>query len=205
MKTSLKFAKSALNKKLVLLAFAGFAAATTNAQIQIGVKGGLNLSSYGGSYSSGTSTLVGFHLGGLVKIPLVEQFSLQPELVYSTQGAKLNSDGVSASLHDNYLNIPVMFKYTHESGFFAETGPQLGFLLSAKEKIGDNSTDRKGSFKSTDFSWDFGIGYLLKPANVGINLRYNVGLANVDNTGDNLTLRNNVFQIGIFYLFKGSR
>ncbi len=28
----------------------------------------------------------------------------------------------------SYINVPVLFKYQHSSGLFAETGPQIGFL-----------------------------------------------------------------------------
>ena len=31
-----------------------------------------------------------------------------------------------------YLNFPVVVRYLHESGFFAEAGLQPGILLSAK-------------------------------------------------------------------------
>ena len=80
---------------------------------------------------------------------------------------------------------------------------QIGFLLSAKASAGGTSVDVKSDFKSTDFSWAFGLGYLTT-ANVGIDARYNLGLSNIENTsGTNSTgtLKNTVIQIGVFYLF----
>jgi hypothetical protein len=141
------------------------------------------------------------HLGGLVNIPVASQLSVQPELVYSGQGAKSGD----LSVHNHYLNVPVLLKYTHESGFFGETGPQLGFLLSSKLKQGGNSTDWKSNYKSTDFSWAFGVGYLIRPAKVGINLRYNLGLTNIESNSTNGSLKNSVFQIGVFYVFSTIR
>jgi len=61
----------------------------------------------------------------------------------------------------DYVNIPVLFKYNNPGGFFAETGPQLGFLISAKAKSGSVSFDAKSNYKSTDFSWAIGAGYLI--------------------------------------------
>jgi hypothetical protein len=40
---------------------------------------------------------------------------------------------------------------------FAETGPQIGFLLSGKEKVDGNTFDDNES-QPIDFSWAFGIG-----------------------------------------------
>ncbi len=72
----------------------------------------------------------------LASIPLFSTCSLQPEVLYSGQGAKFSDSLVTGKLNYGYLNVPVLFKYQHASGLFAETGPQVGFLLSAKEKVG---------------------------------------------------------------------
>jgi hypothetical protein len=110
-------------------------------------------------------------------------------------------------LNSGYLNIPVLFKYGHSSGFFGETGPQLGFLLSANVKSGGTSTDVKSSYQSKDFSWAFGLGYFLNPVNIGIDARYNLGLTNLNKggTGATGTVKNSVFQVGVFYLFGKSK
>jgi hypothetical protein len=130
---------------------------------------------------------------------------LQPELNYSMQGAKGTSSGQDFTLAQNYLNVPVLLKYNHESGFFAETGPQIGFLMSAKVSGGGVSMDVKSDYKSTDFSWAFGVGYLIKSVNAGIDVRYNLGLSNNEASGSSSggTQKNSVIQIGVFYLFGG--
>ncbi|MFI5123999.1 MAG: porin family protein [Chitinophagales bacterium] len=188
-------------KKLYLLLLAGFSLAAADAQIQFGVKAGANFATLTGSDASGAKMKVGFQGGALVAIPLFNEFSLQPELMYSGEGAKYSANGVSGTLNSNYLNVPVLFKYNNASGFFAETGPQIGFLLSAKSKIDGQSYDAKSSYKSTDFSWAFGLGYLLRDMNIGFDARYNLGLANVEANSNNGTLKNSVIQVGVFYLF----
>lgn len=191
----------------MIVCLAGLSCLSCNAQVQFGVKAGANFSTLTGSDVSGAKTKVGFQGGVLVGVPLAGSFCLQPEVNYSMQGAKASTSGADFSLSQNYLNVPVLFKYKHESGFFAETGPQIGFLMSAKLSGGGNSVDVKSDCKSTDFSWAFGLGYLVKSVNAGIDARYNLGLTNNETSGSNSngTVKNSVIQVGIFYLFGSSK
>jgi hypothetical protein len=191
-------------KKLVVLVLTAGAFYTASAQVQFGVKAGANFATLSGSGSDGAKTKVGFHGGAFAHIPLMNSFFLQPELVYSAQGATATEDGTDVSLNQNYLNIPVLAKFHHESGLFCETGPQMGFLLSANVKAGGMSQDVKSSYKSTDFSWVFGVGYTLSSMPVGIDARYNLGLSNIPaESSTDHTVKNSVFQIGLFYMFGG--
>jgi Outer membrane protein beta-barrel domain len=190
-------------KKILLLFLTIASVASANAQIQFGLKAGANFCMVSGKGTTGTKymTYTGYYGGALVAIPVVGQFSLQPELVYSAEGANIEGDG-NFTLNSAYFNIPVMIKYNHPSGFFLETGPQLGFLLSAKVKSGSFNEDVKSSSQSTSFSWAFGLGYLILPVNLGIDARYNLGLTNLANNGNYLSnIKDNVIQIGLFYVF----
>ncbi|MEO6962549.1 MAG: porin family protein [Puia sp.] len=159
------------------------------------------MSNFTGDNLDGAKWKIGFQGGALVSVPLFYEFSLQPEVNYSGQGFKVSQDGETGTINMDYVNIPVLFKYNNPVGFFAETGPQLGFLISAKAKSGGVSVDAKSGYKSTDVSWGFGAGYLISSMNVGIDARYNLGLSNIIKESDNGTARNSVIQVGIFYLF----
>ena len=175
------------------------------AQIQFGAKAGLNLANIHVSPSEpGTSFKFtpNVNAGGLAYIPLFNKFGLQPEVVYSGQGAKVESGTESGNYNIGYINVPVLLKYKDPSGFFAEIGPQIGFLLSAKAKSSGVSVDVKDSFKSTDVSGVFGIGYLTS-LNIGVDARYNLGLANITKSGDETSAKNGVIQVGVFYMFGG--
>jgi hypothetical protein len=190
-------------KKVIVLMVAVASYAAVQAQVSYGAKGGFNISNVRGSDVSGNKAKLGIHFGGYVAIPVTKEFSVQPELVFSTQGDKVIERGLPDSkININYLNIPVMAKYTTESGFFGETGPQLGFLLNAKEKAGSSKTDIKDSFKKVDLSWALGVGYLTD-FDLGINLRYNFGISKLDKDGE-AKVFNSVFQAGVFYKL-GSR
>ena len=189
-------------KKIILsfLFVAGFAAANAQ-QVMFGLKAGLNVSTFSGSDNNGAKSIAGFHAGGLVNIPVSGGFSVQPELLYSGQGAKASSDGYTITQTLNYLNIPVLAKYTFTGGFSVETGPQIGFLLSAKGKVNGVSADNKELFKSSDFAWGFGVEYT-SSANIGGSIRYTYGLNKIEKT-DPGKVYNSVFQIGIHYMFGG--
>jgi len=156
-------------KKIIVTVAAIFAFGYANAQdVKFGVKGGLSNSS---TTESGAKSLLGFHLGGFAEIKASDKFAVQPELLYSAQGAKF--DGVSLNL--NYINIPVMAKYYVADAFSIEAGPQIGFLMSAKS----DGIDVKSVLKSTDFGLNLGAGYNLNET-MSLGLRYNMGLSEIE-------------------------
>ncbi len=205
--TILGFKPTYMKKSIILLiAIAAFSG--VKAQVQLGIKAGLNISSL--SLSSGAlgdgeskSSLTAFNGGLFASLPIAESLSVQPEINYSGQGTSLTGQGgEKGSLNYDYLNVPVLFKYSHESGLFAETGPQAGFLLSAKVKSGGTSFDIKDQVQSFDFSWALGLGYKLQDLGLGIDVRYNLGLTNtIKNPDDGSSAKNGVFQIDLFYMF----
>lgn len=182
---------------VLLLCVTSFAAA--NAQVGFGGKAGVNLATFSGDVED-VKMKIGYYVGGLVQIPVSESFIIQPELVFSAQGAKSEDSEDDVKANFNYLNIPIMAKYQSTSGFFAETGPQIGFLMSAKMKAGDTDVDVKEYYKSTDFNWAFGLGYQMA-SGFGVNARYNLGLSSIyDEDVDDEKVKNSVFQIGVFYV-----
>jgi hypothetical protein len=197
-------------KKLVLILFAGISFATANAQFQFGVKAGANFTTLSDDQGNSDRTQFNFNAGVFAKMPIARFVSFQPELVYSGQGSRYDdgAGGIGAQ-HLNYFNIPLLFKFAHRSGFFFETGPQVGFLLSATQKDQGFNLDLKPYTNSADFSWVFGFGFKIPESPVGIDFRYNVGISNINNNsvpGNNGTIRNDVLQIGLTYvLFSTSR
>jgi outer membrane protein with beta-barrel domain len=169
-----------------------------NAQVQFGLKGGLNFADIRGDFSNGYDSRIGFNAGAFVELPVTGKFSLKPEVVYSLQGADLSNNIVDGKLSLHYINVPVLVKYNFVKGLFAETGPQIGFLTSSKFKERPSgSTNRNPNLRKTDFSWSFGLGYEL-PMGLGINGRYNLGV-NTTAPHKNVDQKNSVVQIGLFY------
>lgn len=193
-------------KKMLLVIIATGSMVFANAQIQFGLKAGYNLSSFmqSGSYqTSGLSSKSDFHAGILASLPLLKSVNIQSEALYSGQGASFSEGGSTAKFNYGYLNIPVLLKYHHASGLFAETGPQFGFLLSAKASADGQTEDLKSSSQPVDFSWALGVGYQIPVINLGIDARYNLGFSNIVKNSGDATLKNSVFQLGVFYMLGG--
>ena len=185
-------------KKLSVLALALVASTALFAQgPKFGAKAGLNVSKL---TNSAYDWRAGFHGGLLSHIHLTPAFSLQPEIMYSGQGAKYDdASGTEHTLSMNYLNVPVLLQYNFNNGFRLQGGPQVGFLLNAKDKVGDASTTLDtDNFNTVDFSVPVGLSYL-SYAGFGVDARYNIGVTKVADGNNNL--RNSVFQFGVFYLF----
>ncbi|CAN1516369.1 Outer membrane protein beta-barrel domain containing protein [Flavobacteriaceae bacterium] len=179
-------------KKIILTAAAVFAFSFANAQdTKYGVKGGLSMSS---TSEEGASSLLAFHLGGFAEFKISDKFAVQPELLYSAQGAKFTG----GNLNLNYINIPVMAKYYVADAFSIEAGPQIGFLMSAKA----DGTDVKDGYNSTDFALNLGAGYNLNET-MSLGLRYNMGLSNAvkDFEGVSTDSKNSSIQLSFGYKF----
>jgi hypothetical protein len=182
-------------KKILLVAVftvLGFANVTAQ-EIKFGAKGGLNFATISGDNTKGIDLVTSFNFGVLSEIPISDKFSFQPELMYSGQGYSFNDNTIAL----NYLNIPLMGKYYLTKGFSIEAGPQLGFLLSAKNE----KTDVKDSFNSFDFGVNFGLGYKLDNG-LNFGARYNLGLTDINNLDNSSSKnKNGVFQLTVGYFF----
>lgn len=195
-------------KKIILMVVMVFTFGFVNAQgkedMAFGIKGGLNISTITNADVDGVNSksLVGFHVGFFGEFMLGDKFAIQPEVLYSTQGTKIEFEGIKGDLKLDYIAIPVMAKYYVADSFSLELGPQIGFLVSAKAKSGGESEDVKDELKSTDVSLNFGLGYDITE-NFMIGARYNLGLTRLQDEllpGEDES-KNSVFQISIGYKF----
>jgi len=173
-------------------------AAVSQAQVRIGARGGLNISNIVGKDAEGYKSKAGFFIGGVAEIPVVSQVSVQPEAYFSLEGAKWDDeDGGATRL--SYIKIPVLAKYTSPVGVYAETGPQVGFLVKATDEWEGDKEDIMKYLKKTEFSWAFGAGYYIIPQ-LGVHIRYNAGLTSFYETE-----KNSVFQVGVQYMLGQTR
>lgn len=191
-------------RKIFLLTAMAVTAMAANAQTTFGVKAGANFSNYKYEDSDGSDRKAGLYIGGLANIPLSQMFSFQPEVVYSMEGGKEDIASDKYELKLNYINVPFLLQYK-ASGFIAETGPQVGFLMNAKDKFeGEDEEDVKDSFKGINFSWAIGLGYKMA-SGFGVNARYNFGLSSIaEEAYLNKKVKSGTIQVGVFYTFGGA-
>ena len=182
---------------------------------QFGVKAGMNVSSLSSEEGlSDQGSKIGFNAGVFMNAPLAANFSIQPELMYSQMGDKYNQTiagtTYARSRHLDYITVPVMFQYNATPAFYLEAGPELGLLVSAKNKFTNESTNNtinespnyKDDLNGFNVGIGLGAGYYFTPK-VGLTARYVAGLTDIakDRPSGSDSVKNNVFQVGLAYKF----
>ncbi|GEN65913.1 MULTISPECIES: porin family protein [Chryseobacterium] len=171
---------------------------SASSPVRFGLKAGLNVSSLS---NGGWNSKAGFYGGVFANIPVAQDFSVQPEVLYSGMGAKAKSNS-DVKFNLDYIAVPVMFQYNALPNLYLEAGPQFSFLVSSKLKDNSNSLDVKDGTKSFDFGLGLGAGYYFTP-NIGVNVRYVAGLSDVakDRPSGSDSVKNGAFQVGLAYKF----
>ena len=183
---------------LVLLSTKGFSQVFLN-RFEFGLKAGANYSNFTNT-DFATDPLVGFHAGATVAFKITDNFLVQEEFLFSSQGAKIKGDVFGNNdIKLYYISVPFLAKYRTNSGFYIEAGPQVG--MKAKEEVKGLTA---GEFaKKLDLAAAGGIGFQSK-IGLGIGVRYIYGISKVgdfDITNIKTDFRSNVAQASIFYVF----
>ena len=193
-----------MKKNIVfILLLAGTASFAQN--FELGAKAGVNFTNFNGNSNVSSvkaNSMVGFHAGGFVSLFLGNNFAIQPEVLFSSQGAKIDNAGTKSNFNLYYITVPVMLKYRFNGGFYIEAGPEAGFKVH--ESVGGTSEDFA---KNVDISVAGGIGYH-SSIGLGVGARYVAGLSKVGNLNSSTSpdWKNSLIQVGVFYtLFNNHR
>ena len=210
-----------MKKLLIFTAIVLFGFTNVNAQeeIQIGVKGGVNFSTISSDNFDSFENRTCFQFGIQSEIPISETFSFGPELLLNCVGAKYSEDyssldgtvkSINADLEGEikltYLSIPLMAKFYVSEEFSLEIGPQVSFLLSAKDEYvffgGETEEDDiKEYIKGLDLGANIGLGYKLE-GGLNFGARYTLGLTDGnDGYEEGGTYKNSVIQAFVGYFF----
>lgn len=155
---------------------------SANAQARAGIKGGLNVSNLYIDDVNDENARYGFNVGVYGQVLSTDIFALQPELLFTTKGAKGEYTGLidqTVKFNLNYLELPVLAVFKLGNDAEIHVGPYASYLLNANVSYsGDisNGTDEidKDQLKSYDFGLVGGLGLNFGPLQVGA--RYNYGL-----------------------------
>lgn len=188
---------------------------TAQSTFKPGVKAGVNFATF---TNSDADTKTDFYLGGLFAMKFSKVYTLQPELVYSRQGAIRTQDNtlvVNPTIADgtelkyslDYLSLGVINKFTFGKGVHFVVGPTIDF------KVADNFNEKGVSEPiGLDLALIGGLGYDF-PNGFSIDARFKQGMAdifgnNYNNTSDpegngNIDdiVLNQLFQVGVSYTF----
>jgi hypothetical protein len=209
----------------ILMAALTFFGTTAQAQsddlgVRFGIKGGLNISQLYVDRPDvqDENAKLGLHAGVFLKAPLSDFFALQPELLYSNQGAKVNYNGMpllgiqsgEVRFNLNYIQLPVLAVITAGPISF-QAGPYVSYLASANVKdlksdgsMGSQRTLDKSDFKSFDYGLAGGLAVDVQGFQLGA--RYNYGLTDIGSSdfAGELTKdsKNSVIQVFVGFGFK---
>ncbi|MFH0988473.1 MAG: porin family protein [bacterium] len=174
-----------------------------------GVLGGVNVATMSGGDMSETKSVTGFSIGGYFNYHFDPQFALQAELMYSTKGAKYETNEMGfpsqSTISLNYLDVPILGVFYPLENIKLYAGPSFNFFLGGKEEAELQSTFmdfQYASKMSLDLSADdvnspeiglvLGGGYASGILEIGG--RYALGLTN-SMKGNRTTGKNRMFQI----------
>lgn len=145
------------------------------AQIEFGVKGGLNIADIvmtnyiNPDVESDLRLKAGLHAGFFASGMMNERIGLMGEVLYSNKGVKANGN-----IHLHYMTVPLLVQYKLSSKIFAEVGPEFGYMFSATSDFGNASSSYSNKL---DLGLDGGFRLAADRFNVG--LRYCVGMLSV--------------------------
>jgi len=188
------------------------------AQMMIGPKAGLNIASIAGDDADkilegqSLDSKTGFAGGLFFTYQFSNMFAIQPEAYYTMKGATYSEGGADLTISLDYIEIPVLVKFIIpiegskiKPSIFA--GPSIGFNMTAKSKVEfDGETqenDFKDETKSTEFSLAFGggVGFPVGNGELGVDIRYILGMSTFDDSSDPWDLKNNVINVNLYYGF----
>jgi len=166
-----------------------------------GVKAGLNMANQtfkGDGYASSPSFLPSLHGGGYLTAMFSERLGVQPEVLFSGQGAKSGN----AKYKLGYIAIPVLVRFNVNQLLSFHAGPQFSVLTSAKYDNGATEQDIKDQVKGTDLSVAFGTTVDL-PMKLNFTFRFIKGLSDINDTGSSVAQRNYNLQLSVGYKLFG--
>lgn len=192
-----------MKKILLILCLAFGLSQTTNAQLNFGIKGGVNynnngdvtFSSAGNDVVNGAKSKSGFHAGLWFrgKIPLLGLY-LRPEIVYTQVKSEYLYKGTNTDYDFKKLDVPVLVGTKFLGIANAFIGPSFQYIIDDNFTFSDLSTD-----EFDKFSVGMQMGFGVELGALGVDVRWERGFSDseaifVDNT-TNVTIDNRTNQI----------
>ena len=202
-------------KRAFLVTLAGMAvlAAPATAQSSFGVVGGFvsseaELSSEGISVSFDKRS--GFAIGLSMQHQLSPMLSFAPEAMYVTKGFEVEFEGDAFGLKFGYLEVPLLLRASFGNPGagarpWVTAGPSVAFKLSCDATVSSGEVEAEAQctevdeeedpaeFKSVDFGMMFGAG--VDFGRFGVSVRYDLGLANILDTTEDVTYKNRALML----------
>jgi hypothetical protein len=167
------------------------------AQPQFGVKAGVNFASLSNFEGSGRCTA---HAGIYLHNKINNTWSIQPEIIFSGEGATYNVEGESKTLALHFISVPIMFQFYASRNIIMEAGPQFSIMTDAQSKGGGEHLNVKRSFRNEEFGLSGGLVVQCSP-NLAVYGRYNANFTDVTRYDGEIN-QSRVISVGIAYRLK---
>lgn len=160
---------------------------------KFGIKGGLNLTNMYVKDVSDENMKVGWNAGVFAKLPVTQGFSIQPELLYTSKGAKETYNNFIEGKGEyrfnlNYVELPLLAVFNVVKNFNIQVGPYASYLVSAniKDLKDDGTINNITDLKADNFNrFDWGVagGFGIDISNFTLGARYNYGFKEIGKSG----------------------
>lgn len=180
-------------KKITSVAAFCLLAYAASAQLEFGVKGGLNLTNIktdlvAGDYQicSDPASKIGYHVGGFMRASLFGIY-IQPELVFTSIASEFTITDVNTSIEDiaeqriGRVDVPVIVGARLGTLRFG-VGPVASVIVSDKNDLKE-ITGYETSLKSATIGYQLGVGLDIWKA--GLDIRYE---GNLSKLGDRIVV-----------------
>lgn len=201
-----------MKKICVTLLMAVAMALPSQAQVNFGLKGGLNLTSMSLNQSdleSAISNKSGFFIGPTVKFTLpIVNLGMDASVLYDQREAEIKSTG--EKLKQKSIQIPINARFGLGLGDLANVfifvGPQFGFNVGGDT---EKQSIKDWSLKTANISGNAGLGFMFVN-HLQISVNYNFALSNSaeckvyklnSDAAESVKVKNNAWQIALAYYF----
>ncbi|MGV3762771.1 porin family protein [Parapedobacter sp.] len=200
-------------KRIVCLLVVAIAATTqlfAQKKVSPGIRAGVNVATLS---NIDADFKTDFYAGGILSLHLGQRYTLQPELIYTRQGANhvtfVDDETGEPTRQENvtiqYLSLGVINKFYFVDGFHGLIGPSIDMKIGKNFPRIDFDDDDYGG---VDLGLSLGLGYTL-PIGLTFEGRFKTGMLDAFNNDyflglfddpDDISL-NRVFQLGLSYSF----
>ena len=178
-----------------------------------GIKAGLNLGNLYGEDADNFENKFGPLFGVSIKYEFDNDWTIQPELLYTSKGGKFDDGDYEMTWSFAYIEIPVLSKYKFinnygENDFNVYFGPSGAFRLSSRSKnIEQNGvvmpSENLDYISDMDICLIIGIDYFYNFEKFAFiwDVRYTGGLTSVDNSPEGRDMKTGTITLAAGLVF----
>lgn len=197
-------------RRIIVVITCVFLATIAHAQLNLGLKGGLNVSTLSGYKDATTNGLddlstldvkskAGFHAGLVAQFDIpFTNFFIQPELLFTSLGIKEEYQNQKENSNLNYIQVPIYAGYKINAGLglniILGVGPYFGYGISGSDItfMDENGhTYKEDIFKNSFKRFDFGFSAMggIQYNKFQVTVGYDLGIVDLMNTPEWSTVK----------------